>query len=88
MYFYLCWFLQTSSSGWTGSDLSHHSQKEASPPEDASYSRDQDAELERMRQLLHDEGQRREEERLRQQQMSQDAINHQTFLKMQVLCCT
>ena len=51
------------------------------------HSKDQDAELERMRQLLHQEGQRREEERSRQQQMlmNQDAANQQALLRMQVM---
>ena len=81
--------LQSSSSGLTGSDLSRHSQNEDSPKHG---SHDRDAELEIMRQRLHQEGQRREEERLRQQQqqqqqmLSQDGINQQAFLRMQVLC--
>ena len=67
--------------------MSHHSQTEDSPKQEAQlHSKDQDAELERMRQLLHQEGQRREEERSRQQQMlmSQDAANQQALLRMQV----
>ena len=94
MYFYLSFIVsQSSSSGLTSSDLSHYSQKGDSPKHG---SHDQDVELERMRQRLHQEGQRREEERLRQQQQqqqrqqqqmltSQDEINQQAFLRMQVL---
>ena len=52
----------------TSSDQLHHSQKEDSPKRG---SHDQEAELEKMRQLLHQEGQRREEERLRRQQQQQ-----------------
>lgn len=82
---------QSSSSLQTSSDLSHHSQKESSPKHGSHiHSKDQDAELERMRQLLHQEGERREEERIRQQQilMSQDAVNQQALLRMQVLWST
>ena len=77
----------------TSSDQLYYSQIEDSPKRG---SHDQDAELERMRQLLHQEGLRREEEHLRQQQqeqqqqqqqmlMRQDTINHQALLKLQVL---
>lgn len=84
----MCYFSlsQGSSSRRTSSDLSYHSQKEDSSNNGLPvHSSVQDAELERMRQLLHQEGQRREEERLRQQMlMNQDAVNQQALLRMQV----
>ncbi|XP_065886482.1 syntaxin-binding protein 4-like [Dysidea avara] len=71
--------LRKNSSGrWTGSsDTSTQSAKEDSPR------MSQDAELERMRQHLHEEGQRKEEERQKQASIATQTISKEDFLRMQ-----
>ena len=75
----MLFFSQNSSGRWTGSsDTSTQSAKEDSPR------MSQDAELERMRQHLHEEGQRKEEERQKQASIATQTISKEDFLRMQV----
>jgi len=71
---------QHSSGRWTGgSDTSTLSTNEDSPR------KSRDAELERMRQRLHEEGQRREEERLQKQaSIPTQNVSQADLLRIQV----